>query len=169
MWYKIILLFYQIPLDSFDWGKDFSCENLPDWLYHDRFCSTRDDIRALHQYLLLDLPVWPGYFFVTSVLSPLNANPLWQEVIIYDLPDSWVPETVLEGFRVEEEARRWDFQWRAEARRGVMLEPFGDERQPFASTHERFVVRMVNGRPALFDRQHSWTQPVYAPFFYYKP
>jgi hypothetical protein len=42
----------------------------------------------LPQLLLKDPLVGPGYQLVTSVLSPLNANPLRQTVITYSLPNS---------------------------------------------------------------------------------
>jgi hypothetical protein len=42
--------------------------------------------------------------------------------------------------------------------------------ESFAYEHSpRYVVRTINGRRVLFDRQYSWTQPVYSPLSYYKP
>ena len=171
---KAIIDAYELTNNLNVYPSDYLCVNLPNWAWHENHCSPIDRRRAFHQSLLKNLPVWPDYFYVTSVLSPLNANPLWQNVIIYGLPDSWIPETVLEGFRAEadvgtgEDARRRNFWRRAEVRRGIMREPLFAERQPFDSTRARYVVRMINGRRALFDRQYSWTQPVYSPIVYYR-
>jgi hypothetical protein len=108
----------------------------------------------------------PDYFCVKSVFSPLNVNPLRQDVIIYGLPDSWVPESVLNDFRLEDEARLLDLEWQERVSRQVNRESIVYKREPFFATEKQFVLRYVDGRLALFDRRYSLTEPVYAPLFY---
>jgi len=147
--------------------KDFLCSNLSNPIFHDNFCTARDDTRAFYRFLLKDLSVWPNHKYVTSVYSPLNADPLRQLVIRLGLPDSCVPESILEGFRAEEDARRWDPRWEVRTRWGVQSEPLFERRQPFRTTDARYIVREINSRRALFDRQHSEDEPVYAPIICY--
>lgn len=160
---------YELTCNLDAYPHDYLCVNLPDYFRHD---TPSDRLRVSRKRWLMDLHPWPRHKYVTSVYSPLNADPLKQLVIRFHLPDSWIPESILDSFRadarMEARARLYNQRWRKRMILEVMHEPLFRERQPFYNTRARFVVREFNGRFALFDRRYSWTQPVYSPIVYYR-
>ena len=155
----------RVVTDSTYFVKDYIRLKVASQWYDLAFCSIDDLYRGFYQCKMQRAVYSPNYFCVKSVFSPLNVNPLRQSVFKYSLPDSCIPESILEGFRLEDEARLLDLGWQDRVSRQVNRESIVYEREPFFASRARFVRRYIDGRLALFDRRYSLTEPAYAPLF----